>query len=145
MSFSDRSSVRLTVRVRLWTFHIFIFFSRATGPILTKLGSNYLWVTKKKDASLFKWRAPSFSRGDNYEIVKKKIFFSRIFFTGSISSKLGTKHAWVKGFMVFQMKGYTFLPGELIVTKIHWHYLKFFFSRTNMGQFQPNMAQGILG
>ena len=49
---------------------------------------------------LFKWRTPSFSRGDNNKIWKinwriLKIFFSRI--AGLIPAKLGTMHPWVKG------------------------------------------------
>ena len=50
------------------------------------------------DSSFFKWRAPPFSRVDNYEIAKihwiLKIFFSRT--TGPISTKLWTMHPWVK-------------------------------------------------
>ena len=30
--------------VCLYTFHIFIFFSRTTGPISTKLGTKYPWL-----------------------------------------------------------------------------------------------------
>ena len=49
-----------------------------------------------------------FPRGDNYEKAKihwwnLKIFFYRT--TGLISSKLGTKHPWVKGIQVCTNKG----------------------------------------
>ena len=53
------------------------------------------------------------------EIVKihwelLKIFFSRT--TGAFSTKLGTKHPWVKMIQVFffQMKGHAFLKVEII-------------------------------
>ena len=48
MSFFDRHlSVvrRRRWRRRLKLFHIFIFFSRTTGPILTILGTKHHWVT----------------------------------------------------------------------------------------------------
>ena len=35
-------------------------------------------------------------------------------FVKPISTKLGTKHSWVKGFKFVQMKGYTFFSGEII-------------------------------
>ena len=49
-----------------------------------------------------------FPRGDNYEIAKiylqtLKIFFLRT--TGPISTKLGTKHPWVKGIKVSSNEG----------------------------------------
>ena len=86
-------SVRPSVCLK--TFHIFIFFSRTAGPISTKLGTKHSWV---KGIQVCPNEGPRpFPRGDNYEIVKihwqnLKIFFSRT--TGSISSKLGTKHSW---------------------------------------------------
>jgi hypothetical protein len=44
VSYSDRplSVVRLSVRPSV-NFYIFDFFSRTTGPILTKLGTNHPW------------------------------------------------------------------------------------------------------
>ena len=79
------------------TFHIFIIFSRTTGPISTKLGTKHPQV---KGIQVCSNEGPHlFPRGDNYEIAKyidkiKKILFSRT--TGLISTKLDTKHPWVK-------------------------------------------------
>jgi hypothetical protein len=45
VSYSDRllpSSVCLSVRLAV-NFYIFDFFSRTSGPILTKLGTNHPW------------------------------------------------------------------------------------------------------
>jgi hypothetical protein len=39
---SVRPSVRLSVRLSV-NFYIFDFFSRTTGPILTRLGTNHPW------------------------------------------------------------------------------------------------------
>ena len=78
-----------------------IFFSRTTGPILTKLGTKHHWV---KGFQVCSNEGPCpFQREDNYEIVKihwrnLKIFFSRT--TGPILTQLGTKHPWVKGIQV---------------------------------------------
>ena len=58
------SSVRPSVR--LLTFHIFIFFSRTTGPISTKLGTKHPWMMGITVCSN-KWHLP---RGDSYEIAK---------------------------------------------------------------------------
>ena len=72
MSFSDHLSsvVCLSVRpsVCLSTFHIFIFFSRTTGPISTKLGTKYPWVKGIQVCSNERPR-PS-QRGDNRELKK---------------------------------------------------------------------------
>ena len=59
------SSVRPSVCVN---FHIFIFFSRTTGPISTKLGTHHPWVKRIKVC--LNEGAHLFSRGDNYEIAK---------------------------------------------------------------------------
>ena len=72
VSFSDHLSsvVCLSVRpsVCLKTFHIFIFFSRTTGPISTKLGTKHPWV---KGIQIYSNEGPrSFPMGDNYEIAK---------------------------------------------------------------------------
>ena len=97
----------------LLTFHIFIFFSRTTGPISNKLGTNYLWV---KGIQVCSNEGPCpFPRGDNYKIVKihrwnLKIFFSRT--TGPISTKLGTKHPWVKVVQVCSNEGPRPFPRE---------------------------------
>ena len=76
-----------------------------------------------------------FSRGDNYEIVKihwrnLKIFFSRT--TEPISTKLGTKHPWVKGIQVCSNEGSRHFPrgDNYEIVKIHWRNLKIFLFRT---------------
>ena len=82
----------------------FKIFSRTTGPISTKLWKEHPWV---------KWiyvrsneRPRPFPRGHNNEIGKKHWrnlkTFSRI--TGTVSTKLGTKHRWVKGIQVCSNK-----------------------------------------
>ena len=77
------------------------------------------------NSSLFKEGPRPFPRGDNYEIVKihwrnLKIFFSRT--TEPISTKLGTKHPWVKGIQVCSNEGpRPFTRGdnyEIVI--IHW-------------------------
>ena len=77
-----------------------IYFSRTTWPISTKLGTLHPWM--KVIQIFFKWRATPFPRGDNYKIAKVHWrnfkFFSRT--TGPISTKIGTKHPWVKGIQV---------------------------------------------
>jgi hypothetical protein len=62
VSYSDRllSVVLLSVRLSV-NFYIFDFFSRTTGPILTKLGTNHPWGGG--DSKLFKWRGLLFSKG----------------------------------------------------------------------------------
>ena len=138
MSYSDRplSVVRLSVclSVRLSVnFYIFDFFSRTTGPILTRLGTNHPWVKGIQVCSK-EGDSPS-PRGDNSKRVKihwkfLKIFFSRT--NGPNSIKLGTKYPWVKGIQVCSNKG----PGPLQRgdnhknVKIGWGHLKIFFYRT---------------
>ena len=61
---SVRLSVCLCLSVCLSTFNIFIFFSRTTGPISTKLGTMYPSV---KGIQVCSYEGPSpFPRGDNY-------------------------------------------------------------------------------
>ena len=121
VSFSDHLSSVVCMSVRpsvclfvcLYTFHIFIFFSRTMGLISIKLGTKYPWV---KGIQVCSNEGPrSFPRGNNYEVVKihwqnLKIFFSRT--TEPISNKFGTKHPWVKGIQFFQMKGPPFSKGR---------------------------------
>ena len=90
-------SVRPSVRpsVCLLTFDIFDFFSRTTGPNLTKLGTNQPWV---KGIQVCSNEGPGpHQRGDNHENAKigwchLKIFFSRttepedLTFTGKLSN-----------------------------------------------------------
>ena len=72
------------------------------------------------------------------------IFFSRI--TRPISTKLGTKHPWVKGIQVCTNKGPHLFPrgDNYEISKIHCRLLKSY-SPEPLGQFQPNFAQSILG
>jgi hypothetical protein len=69
VSYSDRrlSVVRLSFRPSV-NFYIFDFFSKITGPISTKLGTNYPWVEGFKVCS-YEGDRPS-PRGDNSERVK---------------------------------------------------------------------------
>ena len=53
------------------TFHIFIFFSRTTELISTKLGTKHPWVKGIQVCSNEKAR--SFPRGDNYEISENTL------------------------------------------------------------------------
>jgi hypothetical protein len=80
-------SVRLSVN-----FYIFDFFSRTTGPILTRLGTNHHWGEDSNCSNEGDCLSP---RGDNSKRVKihwkfLKIFFSRT--SGPISIKLGINH-----------------------------------------------------
>ena len=63
-----RPSGCLSVNVFLWTFHLFIFFSRTTGTISTKLGTKYSWV---KGIQVCSNEGPCpYPRGDNYKTTK---------------------------------------------------------------------------
>ena len=70
-------------------------------PFSTKLGTMHLWV---KEIQVRAKEGPRpFSRGDDYEIAKIhwrnwKILFSRT--TEPISTKLWTKHPWMRGIQV---------------------------------------------
>jgi hypothetical protein len=69
VSSSDRplSGIRLSVCPSV-NFYIFDFFSRTTGPILTRIGANHPWV-KGIQVSSKEGDSPS-PRGDNGERVK---------------------------------------------------------------------------
>ena len=73
------------------------------------------------------------------------IFFSRT--TGAISTKLGTKHLWVMGILICTNEGqHPFPRGDnsknIKITSI----LKTLKSFSEpLGQFQPNLAQSMLG
>jgi hypothetical protein len=69
VSYSDRllSVVRLSVRLSV-NFYICDFFSRTTGPILTKLGTNNPWGEGILNCSN-EGDYPS-PRGDNHKRVK---------------------------------------------------------------------------
>ena len=109
-----------------------IFF-RTTGPISTKLGTRHSWV--KGNPVCTNERPHAFPRGDKHEKGKihwrnLKIFISRT--TGPISTKLGTKHPWVKGNLVYTNEGPCPFPREENhkIAKIRWQNLKIFFSWT---------------
>jgi hypothetical protein len=54
--------------VKMGWGHLKIFFSRTIGPILSRLGTNCLWV---KGIQIFSKKGDSpFPRGDNIERVK---------------------------------------------------------------------------
>ena len=88
-----------------WRNLFFKKFLRTTWPISTKLGTKHPWV---KGIQVCSNEGPHpFPRGDNYNTAKihwqnLKIFFSRT--TEPISTKLGTKHFWVKGTQSFTNK-----------------------------------------
>jgi hypothetical protein len=86
-----------------------IFFSRTTGPILTRLGTNHPW-RKRIQVSLKKGDSLSL-RGDNSERVKIHRKFLKIFSRTSRpkSIKLGTNYPLVKRIQVCSNKG----PGPL--------------------------------
>jgi hypothetical protein len=86
--------------------YIFDFFSRTTGPILTRLGTNHPLINGIQVCSK-EGDSPS-QRGDNSERVKihwkfLKIFFSRTSWPNSI--KLITHYPWVTGIQVCSNKG----------------------------------------
>jgi hypothetical protein len=60
-------------------FYVFDFFSRTTGPILTRLGTTHPWVEGIQICSN-EGDSPS-PRGDNSERVKNTEFFLKIFFS----------------------------------------------------------------
>ena len=98
-------SVRLSVCLSV-TFHIFIFFSRTTWLISTKLSTKHPWVMGIQVCS--KEGLRPFPRGGNKEIRKiqwqiLKIFFLRT--TGPISTELGTQQPWVMGIQVYTNEG----------------------------------------
>jgi hypothetical protein len=55
-------------KVEMGWGHLKIFFSRTTGPVLTRLGTNYSW-RERIQLSLKEGDSPSL-RGDNSERVK---------------------------------------------------------------------------
>jgi hypothetical protein len=82
-------------RVKMhWKF--FEIFSRTTGPILTRLGTNYPW-RERIQLSLKEGDNPSL-RGDNSKRVRIHRKFLNIFSRTSwtISIKLGTNYPLVK-------------------------------------------------
>ena len=69
VSFSDHLLSVVCPPVCLHTFHVFMFFSRATGLISTKHSSKYPYV---KGVKICSSEGPCLTpRGNNYEIAKK--------------------------------------------------------------------------
>ena len=66
--FSDLLLSFVCLFVHLQTFHIFNFFSRTAGPILTKLGGKHPWMKGKKIVE----KTQGFTN-KNQSILKKKI------------------------------------------------------------------------
>ena len=135
-------SVRLSVclSVRLQNFHIFIFFSRTTGPISTKLGTKHPRV---KGIQVCSNEGPHpFPRGDNYtnsENTLKK--FKNLLLQNYWANP------WVKGIQVCSNEGPSPFPrgDNNEILKIHiYEILKSSFPEP-LGQFQPILAQSILG
>ena len=113
VSFSDHLSSVVCPSVCLLTFHIFDFFSRTTGPILTKLSPKHSRVMGIQVCSN-EGRHP-FLRGDNKEIAKiywrtLKIFFLRT--TRPISTKFGTEHPWDGKLCLFKWRAMPFSKGR---------------------------------
>ena len=109
----------------------------------TKLDTKHPWVMGIQVCSNEGPRP--FPTGDNYEIAEihrrnLKFFFSRT--TGPISNKLGTKHPWVMGIQVCSNEGPNPFPRGYN-SKIAKY--KNSSSPELLGQFQPNLAQSILG
>ena len=135
------ASVRPSVQLSVRPFHIFIFFSRTTGPISTilisrhdisfKLGTKHVWVMGIQVCSN---EGPHpFPRGDNYKIAKihwqnLKIFYFRT--TGPISTKLSIKHPYVMWIQVCSNEGPCHFPREdyYELAKIRWQNFKNFFT-----------------
>ena len=94
-----------------------ILFSRTTGLISIKLGTNHLWV---KGIQVYSNEGPLlFPRVDITNIENKltilNIFFSRT--TLPITTEFGTNHPWVKIILVYSNEGSRIFQGELIPKK----------------------------
>jgi hypothetical protein len=91
--------------------HLKIFFSRFTGPILTRLGTHHPW-RERIQVSLNEGDSPSL-RVDNSERVKIRRKFLKIFFSTTSRPKsiikLGTNYPLVKRIQVCSNKE----PGPL--------------------------------
>ena len=144
MSFSDHlsSGVCLSVRpsvrlsVCLSVCKLFTFLSSSPEPLgqfqpnlaQSILGWRRFKFVQMKGPVLFQGEIIREQRKYIHKI--KKIFFSRT--SVPISTKLCTKHPWVKGIKNSSNEGpHPFPKGENYeLVKINWRNLKFFFSRT---------------
>ena len=124
-----------------------IFFSRTTEPISTKLGTKHPWV---KGIQVCSNEGPRpFPRGDNYEIVKIhwwnfKIFLSRT--TEPFSTKLVTKHPWVKGIQVCSNEWPRPFPrsDNCEKAKIHWQTFKNLLLQNHWANFNQTLHKASL-
>jgi hypothetical protein len=100
--------------VKMGWGHLKIFFSRTTGPILTRLVTNHPWVKGIQVCS--KERNSPSPKGDNGERVKIHWKIWKIFFRTSRpnSIKLGVNYLWLKGIQVYSNKGQVLFKGEMI-------------------------------
>ena len=122
--------------------------SRVTSSISVKFDTKHSWV-KRIQVCSYEGARP-FPSGDIYEIPKihrrnLKIFFNRT--TGPISTKLDTKHTWVKRIKVCSNEGSCpFLRGDNnVIAKIHWqNVFKKSHSSEPLDQFQLNFKWRIL-
>ena len=146
LSFSDQmlSVVRLSV-CKLFTF------STSSPESLLQFQQNFA-------QSIFGWRGFKFAHMKDYvlfqgEIIAKMwnsieniqiFFFSRTI--GPISTKIGTKHLWIKGILVYSYEGPCPFPrGENSKNvKFYWKYLRSS-SPEPLCKFQSNLAQIIHG
>ena len=102
-----------------------IFFSRTTGPILTKLGTKYSWV---------KWIQVCTNEGFCFfqkDIIAKLWKYINKFEKasspeplGQFSTKVDTNHPWVNVIQVCSNEGLCPFPGEdnYEIVKIHWRF-----------------------
>ena len=135
----------------LWKFvctdNIFVFFSRATRPISTKLITKHAWLKFK----FVQMKGYTFFQGEIITKLQKDIDEfknSSVRTHGQFSIKLGTNYPWVKCILIYSNEGAppvskgTWLRYEIV--KIHWKKKKSS-SQEPVGQFQPNLAESILG
>ena len=106
-----------------------ILFSRINCLISTKLSTKLSWVMGIQVYS--NKRTHPFPRGDK-EIVKIHLETLKIFLlstTGSISTKLGTKHPWVMGIQFFSNEGPRPFPrgDNYEIVKMYWQTFKVIF------------------
>ena len=128
----------ITQIAKIYWSYLKIFFSRTTGPISTKLGTEHHWV---KGIQVCWNEGPHLSqRGDSWEIEKThwklfKIFFSRT--TGTLMTK-----RYKSSYSIFLYEGPT--PHQrgdnYKIVNMHWQFFKIVFYRT--GQI---LKQSLLG
>ena len=124
-----------------------IFFFRTTWPISTNFSTKHPWVNGIQVCSNGGPRP--FPRGVNYEIVKihwrNLKIFSRTF--GPISTKLGTKHPYVKGIQVSSNEGPRPFPSgdNIVIAKIHWRNKKNPLLQNHWTNFKQSWHKASLG